>query len=144
MNKTTIIKRLIIIVVVLGYLAFVNNISKTNSGKQSYTDKAMSIRKNEESQPTYFLNATGNYNKSILGTTINVHGQITNQASFVTYKDATVRVTYYSKTKTVLGTNEYTVYDVLPPNAITNFELEIKNYDDVETIGWNIMNAQIN
>lgn len=58
-----------------------------------------------------------------------------------TYKDAVIKVTYYSKTKTELGSNLYTIYENFPPHAAVNFELKIENYKDVNSIDCMIIKA---
>ncbi|MDQ3111368.1 MAG: hypothetical protein M3R17_15890 [Bacteroidota bacterium] len=110
---------------------------------QSYQEKVMSVQEIENSQPVNFLTADGTYNSNFWGDKLKVHGSITNSATVATYKDAVIKVTYYSKTKTVLGSNEYTVYDFFPPNTKKSFELKIDNYKDVKSIGWDVVSAQV-
>jgi hypothetical protein len=120
-----------------------NSGSGNSSSRSTYYEKIMSIEETEQSQPTVFLKASGNYNENFWGDKIKVHGKITNSATVATFKDAVVRVTYYSKTKTVLGSNEYTIYEIFPPNSVKNFELKIQNYKDVNTIGWDVIKASV-
>jgi|ERR1043165_1594843 hypothetical protein len=107
----------------------------------SYQEKVMSIEEIERSNPTDFLSADGTYNQNFFGTKLKVHGIVKNKATVATYKDAVVRITYYSKTKTVLGSKDYTIYDFFPPNSEKNFELKIENYQNVESIGWDVVSA---
>ena len=95
----------------------------------------------ENADPIRFLSADGKYNESFWGTKLKIRGEIINQATVAAYKDVTVQVTYYSKTNTVLGTNEYTLYEVYQPNTITPFRLDIENYKDVNSIGWAVIRA---
>lgn len=111
---------------------------------ETYQEKVMTVEEIEKSQPTNFLTAGGNYNENFWGNKIKVHGTITNTASVATYKDAVVRITYYSKTKTELGTHEYTIYETFPPTSTKNFELKIETYKDVNSIGWEVISAQAN
>lgn len=110
----------------------------------TYQEKIMTVEEIENSQPTSFLTADGKYNENFWGDKLKVHGTITNKATVATYKDAIIRVTYYSKTKTELRSEEYTIYETFPPNSTKNFELKIKNYKDVNSIGWSVVNATIN
>jgi hypothetical protein len=110
---------------------------------ETYQEKVMTVEEIEKSQPTNFLTADGNYNENFWGTKLKVHGTITNKATVATYKDAVVKVTYYSKTKTELGSQEYTIYETFPPTSARNFELKIENYKDVNSIGWDVVNASI-
>jgi hypothetical protein len=137
--KSIFIKTAITCALILGGFTIYNEI---NSGT-SYYEKVMNIEETEQSQPTAFLDADGDYNESFWGDKINVHGKITNSATVATFKDAVVRVTYYSKTKTVLRSNDYIVYELFPPNSVNNFELKIENYKDVKTIDWDVIKASV-
>jgi hypothetical protein len=114
------------------------------SSESSYKEKVMSVEEIESSQPTSFLTADGTYGKNFWGDKLKVHGKITNAATVATYKDAVVRVTYYTKTKTELGSKNYTIYDFFPPHSTKTFELKIDNYQDVNSIGWDVVSAVAN
>jgi hypothetical protein len=121
-------------------------LNKENSGAsdnnaQSYREKIMTVSEIEQSQPAKFLIAEGNYSQNFLGTKLKVHGLIKNKATVASYKDAVVKVTYYSKTKTKLGSENYTIYDTFGPHTTVPFELKIDNYQDVSTIGWEVIDA---
>ncbi|WP_299114342.1 hypothetical protein [uncultured Winogradskyella sp.] len=103
----------------------------------------MTIQEMENSEPLKFLNIEGTYNKSFWGTKIKVQGRINNKASVTTYKDAIVRVIYYSKTKTNIGSRDYTIYEQFLPNSTKPFKLKIDNFKNVNSIGINIINASI-
>lgn len=111
---------------------------------ETYQEKVMTVEEIERSQPTNFLTASGNYNENFWGTKIKVHGEINKNATVANYKDAVVKVTYYSKTKTELGSEKYTIYETFPPNSTTEFELKIENYKDVNSIGWKVESATAN
>lgn len=133
----------LIIVFVINYFSN-NSDGVTNTDTQTYQEKVMTVEEIESSQPTNFLTASGKYNENFWGTKIKVHGVINNSATVATYKDAVVKVTYYSKTKTELGSNKYTIYETFPPNSTTQFELKIENYNNVNSIGWDVESAAIN
>ncbi len=137
----------IVLIAIVGGLAIFENMSRGNSygtGGDTYEEKVMTVEEIERSQPTNFLTADGKYSENFWGTKIDVHGVITNAATVATYKDAVVRVTYYSKTKTELGSKDYTVYETFPPHSTTKFELKIEKYKDVNTIGWDVIQATAN
>lgn len=131
-------------------MAIYNSIQ--NSGSSSYNhsyssntyeEQKMTIAEIEQAQPTKFLSADGTYRENFLGDKLKVNGTISNSATSVTYKDAIVRVTYYSKTNTNLGSEDYTIWEAFPPNHTKKFQLKIKNYQNVNSIGWEVINAEI-
>jgi len=139
----------ILLVVILGGLFVVNNMNSSGggsygTGEETYQEKVMTVEEIERSQPRNFLTADGNYNENFWGDKIKVYGVIKNTATVASYKDAVVRVTYYSKTKTELGSKEYTIYDNFPPHSEVKFELKIENYKDVNSIGWEVIQATAN
>jgi|SRR6185437_5420887 len=126
------------LIIVVGLFACGNNNGST------YQQKVQSVEEIEHAQPTNFLTASGTFNPTLFGNNLKVHGVIKNKATVATYKDAVVKVTYYSKTNTSLGSNSYTIYDFFPPNAEKTFELKIDNYQDVSTIGLDVIRATPN
>jgi len=115
--------------------------SAADTDPQTYQEKVMSVEEIERAQPTNFLTASGTYKENFRGDKIKVSCTITNTATVATYKDAVIRVTYYSKTKTVLGTNDYTVYETFSPSSSKTVQLKIDNYKDVNSIGWDVVQA---
>lgn len=135
----------LLVVVIIGlWVASIDSSNGRGTGVDTYHEKIMTIEEIESSQPTKFLSASGNYNENFWGDFIKVHGVISNIATVASYKDAVVKVTYYSKTKTELGSKEYTIYDNFPPHSEIKFELKIENYKDVDTIGWDVIQATAN
>jgi hypothetical protein len=128
---------IVLIVIVVGFILIAN----LNNSGSSYQEKIMTVEEIELSQPTSFLFADGNYRENFWGDKFKVSCTITNKATVATYKDAIVRVTYYSKTKTVLGSNDYTIYEVFSPTSTKTVQLTIENYKDVESIGWEVISA---
>lgn len=101
----------------------------------------MELKLNEQNSPTEYLSVDGTYNKNFWGDKFKLDCKIRNKASIAEFKDAVLRVTYYSKTKTELGTKDYTIYELFPPSSSKSIELKIDNYQDVATIGVDIIKA---
>ena len=140
--KGILIKTAVVSVLIIVGLEIYANINDQN--QESYVDKVMTIEEIENSTPTDFLDADGTYDESFWGTKINVDGKITNSATVADYKDVVVRVTYYSKTKTILGNEDYTLYEIFPSNSVKPFKLKIDNYKDVNSIGLEVISALSN
>ncbi|RBA27578.1 hypothetical protein [Flavobacterium tibetense] len=140
----TILIIIIVIIVIIGGLIFINNTNHNSSGYNSgssYQEKVMTVEEIERSQPKKFLSANGTYNENFWGNKIKIQGRIKNSATVAIYKDAVIKVTYYSKTKTVLGSENYTIYEVFSPHSTKNFELKVTKYKNVNSIGLDIVNA---
>lgn len=129
-TKKIIIVFLLFLSVIIGGLFIFENIKKEHNNEASvdtYKEKEMTIEEIEHSTPTNFLIAEANYNKNFFGNKLKIRGIITNNATIATYKDVVIRVTYFSKTETELGSVDQILYEKFPPNSKTNFELKIEN-----------------
>jgi hypothetical protein len=121
----------------------VDEVKKIIPKEETYEEKVERILKMEQSQPTKFLNATGTYRENLLGDKIKISCTIENNATSASYKDAVVRVTFFSKTKTILGSEDFTVYEVFNPQNSKTVELKVNNYTDVSTLGWDVIKAKV-
>ena len=101
----------------------------------------MELKMQEQNAPNEYLKANGNYNENFWGNKLKVNCVIKNNATLATFKDAVLKISYYSKTKTEIANKEMTLYEMFPPNSSKTIELKIDNYDDVNSIGWEIVNA---
>lgn len=119
--------------------------SSSSSGNtdipKSPEELKMELKQQEQSAPTTYLSADGTYKENFWGDKLKINCTITNKATVATYKDAVVRVTYYSKTKTELGNKDYTIYEMFAPNSSKTVEMKIDNYKDVNSIGWDVISA---
>ncbi len=147
-----------VLVVLIGGAFIYNEIQQGGSGysssgsssnnyegaySSSYQEEKMSIKEKERAYPTDFLSADGTYRENLLGDKLKVNGVIENNATVATYKDAIVRVTYYSKSNTNLGSEDYTIWEVFKPHSTTTFKLKIQNYSNVKSIGWDVIDASV-
>tara|TARA_R110001583_G_scaffold194758_1_gene366856 strand:+ start:1445 stop:2107 length:663 start_codon:yes stop_codon:yes gene_type:complete len=128
---------------VLGFIGFtvIPNIINNDQQPKSYIEQKMTIEETENSDPLRFLSVEGNYNESFWGTKFKLKGKVTNRATIADYKDLVMRITYYSQTKSVIGTKDYTIYQIFQPNRVTEFKLDVANYKDVKSIGLDIVGA---
>lgn len=132
---------LIIGVIGLFIVENINNSYYESASTLTYTEKIMTVEEEERANPVKFLEADGTYRENFGGDKFKISGKIKNKATVATYKDATVRVTYYTKSKTKLGSEDYTIYEVFPPNSTKEFKLKVQNYKDVDSLGWEVINA---
>lgn len=139
--KSILIKTTIASVVVLIGLEVFANYSTNDPENESYGEKVLTIEEIENNSPTDFLSADGKYKESFWGKKIKIDVTVKNQATIADYKDAVIRINFYSKTRTLIGSEDHTLYEVFPPSSVKNFRLEVKNYKDVETLGWELLTA---
>ena len=138
-----ILKRLAIAFLIAFIILFVLNIIDKQSSTSTYQESVMTIQEIEAASPLNYLQADGTYNTNFIGDKVKINGVITNTATVTTYKDVTVRVNFYSKTNTLIGSEDYTLYEFYPPNSKQEFKLKVKAYNNVSSLGWEVINASV-
>jgi hypothetical protein len=136
-----ILKSIVVTILIIVTVGFIANYSSRDSDTASYEESVMTIADVESSTPMEFLNADGKYHRTLLGDQISINGQSQNKATVTTYKDVVIEVIFYSKTNSEVGREQFTIYDFFEPNSKKDFKLKVKNYSNVETIGWDVANA---
>lgn len=121
----------------------VSILDSKQSSSETYQESVMTIQEIEATNPLNYLQADGTYNSNFIGEKVKINGIITNTATVTTYKDVTVRVNFYSKTNTLIGSEDYTLYEFYPPNSKQEFKLKVKAYNNVSTLGWEVINASV-
>lgn len=108
---------------------------------QTYEQKVMTVEEIERSEPTRFLTAEGKYNTNFWGDKIRIRGIIRSTATVASFKDVVLRVTYLTRTKTKLGSNDHNIYEQFQPHSEVKFDLKVDNYEDVSSIECEVVKA---
>ncbi|MBK7382075.1 MAG: DUF4339 domain-containing protein [Flavobacteriales bacterium] len=130
-----------VIAIVGGLLAWNYFFTVPPSRGSSYEEKVMTIEEIERADPVRFLDASGKWNENFWGNKLRVHGRVTSSATVASYKDVVIQVSYYSETKTVLGTEQYVLYKFVPPNQTIEFEWTLNRPDACKKLGWDVVSA---
>lgn len=99
------------------------------------------LKQQEQSSSTEYLSADGTYKENFWGDKLKIKCIIHNKATLTSFKDIVVRVTFYTKTKTELGSKEYTIYEIVDANSDKTVDMKIDTYKDVASIGWDVVSA---
>ncbi len=134
-------KMLLITLLFVVAIGLISSYFESKNDVPNYEESVMSIAEIEATTPINFLNTDGTYKSNFLGDKLNIDGIIHNTATVTTYKDVVIDVVFYSKTNTEIGREQYTIYDFFVPNSKKGFKLKVKNYSNVESIGWKVANA---
>ncbi|MFM7857296.1 MAG: hypothetical protein ACKO96_36595, partial [Flammeovirgaceae bacterium] len=133
----------IIILSLIGVVIIFLLVSLLNQDKEkTYQERLLTLKEIENSDPVRFLEADGEYSENFWGDKIKINGRIKNKASVANYKDVIVRVIFYTKTKTVITTEDYVLYEFFTANGTKEFNLKVPNYDNTETIDWRVIDAK--
>ena len=88
---------------------------------QSYELNKKSLIEKEQYNPKTFLSISVRNKKNIVGQTV-IKGVIKNNAAFAKYKDISIKLYFYSKTKTLVDTEEETIFEQLFPGDNKQFK----------------------
>lgn len=105
------------------------------SNKQTMLDK-------EQKNPKDFLTISGSNKRNIVGQTV-VRGTIKNNAVVAKYKDIDIKVYFYSKTKTLVDTEEETVYEQIFPGEQKKFKTKYFAPKGTDSVFVEIISAKI-
>lgn len=89
--------------------------------KDRYEQTKKSLLDKEQESPVMFLTATANRKKNLVGQTV-VRGKITNHATLATYKDVALILRFYSKTGTLLESDDETIFIEIKPGSSEDFK----------------------
>jgi hypothetical protein len=110
------------------------------STSQSYESQKMSLEEQEKTDPLEFLSAEGTYRQNLIDQWV-LEGHIVNAASVATYKDAVLKITYYSATETELGSEEKTIYEYFQPGSKHSFKIKANGYEGTASVNFEVIGA---
>ena len=106
----------------------------------THEETKLTLEEQEKADPSEFVTATGGYRKNLIGEWVLI-GKINNKATVATYKDAVLKITYYSKTKTALGSEEKTISEFFKPNSSQDFKIKTAGVDGTAFIDFGVISA---
>lgn len=106
----------------------------------TYQEQKLTLEQQEKQAPLQFISSDGTYRKNLFGRFV-LDGTITNTATIATYKDIVLEIRFYSRTETLLGTKQYTLYQYYPPGSKKTFQLKVDANSAATKIGWKIVKA---
>lgn len=108
---------------------------------QTYEEKKLSLEETERQNPLNFLETSGTYRTNLIGEFV-INGTISSTATAATYKDISIQVSYYTKTKTLIANEIITIYDFVKPGRTIKFKKKLPSYSSTETLGWEVISAR--
>lgn len=122
------------------FVAFTSCDNSNNYSPPSYQETKMTLEQQENSSPTDFLSVEGTFRKNLIGEWV-IEGNIVSKATIATYKDVTVKISYYSETKTEIGSEEKTILKYFKPNSSQPFKIKTNGVEGTNNIGLSIVSA---
>lgn len=111
-----------------------------SSYEPTHQDIKRSLEETEKSSPIEFLKAEGTYRQNLIDEWV-LEGTISNTASLAKYKDVVLKIVYYSKTQTEIGSEEKTLFEYFKPNTQQKFRIKTAGFDGTASIGFEVISA---
>lgn len=115
--------------------------NKEAKKKQTYEASKKTIEEIERESPLKFLSVVGKDKKNIIGQTV-VNGTIINKATAIAYKNFSIRVSFYSKTGTLLEEDEETIMEQVGPGDEIEFKSKFFAPKDSEEVKLKVVSAK--
>lgn len=114
--------------------------NETYDTNPSHEEIKITLEEQENATPTDFLTATGTYRQNLINQWV-IEGTVSNNATLATYKDIVVKIVYYSKTKTEIGSEEKTLFEYFKPNTNQKFKIKSEGFEGTSSIGFDVISA---
>ena len=108
----------------------------------TYETSKMTISEIESKNPKKFLKVEGRDKHNLIGQTV-VKGKISNTATVVAYKDVTIKISFFSKTGTLLEEDEETIYNEVKPGETLEFKSKFYPPKGSSDVKLNVINAKV-
>ena len=119
-----------------------DDIQKKSTEQESYKITKESLLKKEVKNPKSFLVVGGHDKRNVLGQTV-VKGTISNKATVAVFKDVDIKLSFYSKTGTLLETDKETFFEVLQPGASKIFKTKYFAPKGTDSVGLEVLGAKV-
>jgi hypothetical protein len=109
---------------------------------ENYKELLLELEEQEAKHPVSFISATGSFYKRYWESEGYLSCSLTSSALKASYNDIGLRVNFLSKTKTIIETREFVVYEYLEPGKTIQAEIKVdKASDEVDSIELIIISA---
>ena len=92
-------------------------------GTPGYESLKLTIEEQEKMAPLTFLSVDGKLWENLIGQTV-IEGDITSAATVAQFKDVVLKINFYTKTGTFLGSEDFVIYEFVKPGQSTHFKIK--------------------
>ena len=131
-----------VFVTILFLVACKDKEKKQDAKSDTYETSKMTISEIESKNPKKFLKVEGRDKHNLIGQTV-VKGKISNTATVVSYKDITIKISFFSKTGTLLEEDEETIYNEVKPGQTIEFKSKFYAPKGSSDVKLNVVNAKV-
>ena len=120
-----------------------NKTKNANAEKDNYEKAKESLQEREKKNPASFITVTSTDKHNLFGQTV-VKGSVKNEAKICIYKDLQLELYFYSKTGTLLGKDNETIYEEIAPGKSVDFKTKYFAPKGTDSVGVKVLSAKSN
>ena len=102
----------------------------------------VSAEEKEKKNPRSYLSIKGRDRHNLIGQTV-IIGDISNNATVVSYKDVDLQLLFFSKTATLLEKDREIIYEVIAPGKSQHFKTKYFAPKGTDSVGFEILGAKV-
>ena len=133
-----------LLIIIVSFFCFTACESRNDyeiNNNKNYEKSKISLQETEQKSPSSFIIAKGDQKKNFIGQTV-IKGTITNNAKMVTFKDIDVKISFYSKTGTLLEEDHETVYERIAPGKSAKFKAKMFTPKGTDSVAFKVEAAK--
>ena len=116
------------------------NADNQETEEASYEQTRKILLEKEQKSPSNFLTVVGKNKKNLLGQTV-IKGNLTNHATIAVYKDAELKLFFYSKTRALIETDTEIIYEQVQPGQTKDFKTKYFAPKGTDSIAIKVLSA---
>lgn len=139
-------KKLLFGILIISFFSCDNSSASTqgiSTSQETYQSAKLTVAESEAQNPLQFLHVQGTYRRNLIGEWV-VEGKVENNATVATYKDAQLKIVYYTKTGTEIGSVDRTVIKVFRPSSNETFKYHLDAPSGTNSVGIELEGAAAN
>lgn len=133
---------LLFIFVFISFVACNSKESRAEKEKESYEKTKAALLGKEENNPAMFIHIKGENKKNLIGQTV-IKGKISSSATVAKYKDIDIKLNFYSKTQTLLESDDETIYVTIVPGATEKFKTKYFAPKGTDSVAISFVRAKV-
>lgn len=106
-----------------------------------YEKNKASLAEQEQKSPVTFLSISGTNKRNLMGQTV-VKGIIFNKARIVNFKDIEIKLSFYSKTGTLLEEDKEVIYETVHPGGSKRFKSKYFTPKGTDSVSMKVTGAK--
>ena len=123
---------------------FITSCNSSDDEKKTantYEKVKLTVEEIEKKNPERFLSATGYEKKNLIRQTV-VKGTIVNNAKMVSFKDIDIKLSFYSKTGTLLEEDHEMIYETIAPGDSKSFKSKFFAAKGTDSVAVKVVSAR--